>query len=57
MGSLESKGLALMTHKRNACRRCGQIYDTDTMTMYDMANVPWYLCNICNEDADVYEER
>jgi hypothetical protein len=57
MGSLESKGLALMTHKRNACRRCGQIYDTDTMTMYDMANVPWYLCNICNEDSDVYEER
>ena len=41
-----------MTQDRAVCRRCGNAYDKKTMTVYDTANVPWYLCDICGEDMD-----
>ena len=42
---------------RSICRRCGSTKAKADMTIYDVAYSPWYLCNICNEDADGYQER
>ena len=57
MDSLEDKGLALMTQSRALCRRCGQAFEIKDMTVFNAGISPWYMCEICGEDLDVYEER
>lgn len=46
-----------MTQSRALCRRCGQAFDIEVLTVFDAGIAPWYMCEMCGEDLDVYEER